>query len=130
MSRHIVKDYVSRKAKKTYNLSRKAKMTYNLEWREYNFLTDALRKIPLNLLLPFSELLIILQGSQEVYPDIVFISFVREHVFCTEHLLSRQDAITFCSSGFTNISPDGVLLRLSGGKLSLRASSGGTFKIK
>jgi len=111
-------------------LSRKAKTTYNLEWREYNFLTDALRKIPLNLLLPFSELLIILQGSQEVYPDIVFIILVRKHIFCPEHLLSRQDAITFCSSGFTNISPDGVLLRLSGGKLSLRASSGGTFKIK
>ena len=113
-----------------YKLSRKAKTTYNLEWSEYSFLTDALRKIPLNLLLPFSELLIILQGSQEVYPDIAFISFVREHIFCTEHLSSRQDANTFCSSGFTNISPDGVLLMLSGGKLSLRASSGGTSKIK
>ena len=45
------------------------------------FLQIALRKIPLNLLLPFSEQPTILQGSQEVYPDILFIILVRKHFF-------------------------------------------------
>lgn len=35
---------------------------------------------------------------------------------------------TFCKFDLTNVSPDGVLFTDSGGRLSLRASSGVTFK--
>lgn len=35
--------------------------------------------------------------------------------------------LTFCKFDLTNVSPDGVLLTHSGGRLSLRASSGVTF---
>lgn len=39
-----------------------------------------------------------------------------------------KERLTFCKFGLTNVSPDGVLLRHSGGRLSSRRSLGFTFK--
>lgn len=69
-------------------------------------------------------------------------NLVRKIIFtakcvCFENTLKNQlsfirieimHSLTFCNSGLTNISPDGVLLKCSGGRFSLRASSGVTFK--
>lgn len=61
-------------------------------WKIFNILTDSIEEIPLNLLLLFSEQPTILQGFQEVCPDILFITLVRKHFFCpnTFHLDRMQ----------------------------------------
>ena len=56
-----------------------------------------------------------------------FAHYQTSNLFHIILIITKESVGTFCKFDFTNVSPDGVLVTHSGGRLSLRASSGVTY---